>query len=670
MSVPRLELSAAQLLARLMQFVRTSLDFKTVPIHCWTDSTITLAWLNRPSSHWKTFVANRVAEIHTLLPDAAWRHVTSQDNPADSASRSISPADLDSNILWWSGPAWLTGTSVQWPSVGSQLDPESLLEERASSSVHTTAIIEPWDLSQRYSSWKRLLRITAYVYRFVENIRSRLQVRMASVQGVTRSQLISPTEIENAEHFWLRSIQAEMFPSEKEHLSNNVPVPKSSPLLPLNPFLDSQKVIRVGGRLRNANIPDSSRHPIILKDHPLVRMIIRDIHARAIHGGPQLTLALLREKFWILRARSLVRAVLYQCVTCTRERAQVPTELMGDLPSVRVTRATRAFQHTGVDYAGPVLVRTTRGRGHKAHKAYIAVLICMTTKAIHLELVSDYSTSAFLAAFQRFVSRRGFPASMYSDNGTTFQGADRELRTAAKSASAEPNFLSRIASEGTTWHFIPPSAPHFGGLWEAAVRSVKYHLKRCIGSYTLTFEELSTVLCRIEACLNSCPITSMSQNLDDYSILTPGHFLTGGPILAAPEPSVLEVAESRLSRWQLLQRITENFWKAWSNDYILTLQQRPKWRTVQRLAQVGRIVLLRNPFAPPCQWELGRITECHRGDDGLTRVVTIRTARSQYTRPIVKLCFLPIDINNEAEILSAMAGGANNETSENSSTSL
>ncbi|XP_011685516.1 PREDICTED: uncharacterized protein LOC105448561 [Wasmannia auropunctata] len=241
---------------------------------------------------------------------------------------------------------------------------------------------------------------------------------------------------------------------------------------------------------------------------------------------------------------------------------------MGDFPTVRVNRSARAFVHVGVDYAGPVLDRTAKGRGYKAQKAYIAVFICMTVKTIHLELVSDYSTDAFLAAFQRFASRRGFPTSLYSDNGTTFRGADRELRNAAKLASKDPNFLNALASQDVDWHFIPPSAPHFGGLWEAVVRSMKHHLKRCIGSHILTFEELSTVLCRIEACLNSRPIAPVSDSLDDYHVLTPGHFLIDGPPVAAPEPNTLELNEMRLSRWQLLQRISETFWKAWSNDYL------------------------------------------------------------------------------------------------------
>jgi len=191
---------------------------------------------------------------------------------------------------------------------------------------------------------------------------------------------------------------------------------------------------------------------------------------------------------------------------------------------------------------------------------------------------------------------------------------------------------------------------------------MKYHLKRCVGSHTLTFEELTTVTCRIEACLNSRPIAAVSDCLDDYNSLIPGHFLVGGPLLATPEPSLLEAKEERLSRWQLLQRITETFWKSWSHDYLLNLQQRPKWRVATQLAKVGQLVLLRNPLAPPCQWELGRIIACHPGDDGITRVVTVRTARSQYKRPIVKLCFLPSDINAATNQDSAKAGGKHTDS--------
>lgn len=217
------------------------------------------------------------------------------------------------------------------------------------------------------------------------------------------------------------------------------------------------------------------------------------------------------------------------------------------------------------------MVRTAPGRGHKSQKAYIALFIYMPTKAIHIELVSDYSTSAFIAAFQRFVARRGMPKSMYSDNGTTFQGADKELTESYYTAILNADFRNQLITDKISWNFIPSSAPHFGGLWEAGVKSIKYHLLRSIGSHRLTFEEMTTLLCRIEACLNSRPLSAISDCYDDYQPLTPSHFLTGSALTALPEPSILNLSENRLSRWQLLQHVAENLWKSWKNDYLHTL---------------------------------------------------------------------------------------------------
>lgn len=235
-------------------------------------------------------------------------------------------------------------------------------------------------------------------------------------------------------------------------LEKSTSVSRSNQLSSLSPYLNKDGIIRVRGRLDKSDLPEAAKHPIILKSHPLVTSIIFDIHLRNHHAGPQLTLALLRQEFWLLRARATVRSVLYQCVKCTREKAIVPDQLMGALPRYRVNAVSRAFVHTGVDYAGPIWVRLASGRGHKSHKAYIALFVCMTTKALHLELVSDYSASAFIAAYNRFVSRRGLPSAIYSDNGTTFQGADRELASSYRTAVTHPDFVNRIATERVSLH--------------------------------------------------------------------------------------------------------------------------------------------------------------------------------------------------------------------------
>ena len=270
-----------------------------------------------------------------------------------------------------------------------------------------------------------------------------------------------------------------------------------------------------------------------------------------------------RTQYWIIGARSETRTIVHRCIKCVRDRARMETQLMGDLPTPRVT-PSRPFTHTGIDYAGPYLVRSSSGRGIKSHKARISVFVCFAVKAIHLELVHDYSTASFLAAFRRFVARRGIPTDVYSDNGTNFRGADKELSQAFQNLQGDPNLTSFLASDGTTWHFIPPIAPHFGGLWEAGVKSVKLHLRKLLSNSTPTVEEFETLLCQIESCLNSRPLMPANDDPESCDALTPGHFLSGSALKIVPTESILDVRENLLTRWQFYQRILEHFWRSWS----------------------------------------------------------------------------------------------------------
>lgn len=314
---------------------------------------------------------------------------------------------------------------------------------------------------------------------------------------------------------------------------------------------------------------------------------------------------------------------------------------MGNLPRERVTPA-RPFLRTGVDYAGPIHIRTAKGRGHRTHKGFIAIFVCLSTKAAHLEAVSDYTTEAFLAAFRRFTSRRGLCQEVSSDCGTNFVGANKELQALFRASTPDGRRIARAAaSDGIRWKFNPPAAPHFGGLWEAAVKSTKHHLRRVIGEATLTFEEMTTLLTQVEACLNSRPLQALTDDPDDITALTPGHFLIGSPLLAIPEPSLSDRADNALSRWKLLQKMRDHYWERWSREYLQTLACRPKWQRNEAGPKVGDLCLLRTETSPPTRWPLARITSLHPGDDGVTRVVTVRTASSELVRPLVKLVLLP-----------------------------
>ncbi|XP_076301647.1 uncharacterized protein LOC143219631 [Lasioglossum baleicum] len=637
-SVPRLELSAAVLLAHLIEFVRPSLGSRSVSCYCWTDSSIVLAWLRDHPSRWKTFVAHRVHDIQCRVPDSEWRHVPTSCNPADCASRGLFGQELRDHPLWWTGPQWLRWPQHCWPS-----DPPAPtdvpLSEARSAAVHTCSQTSSWTLASRFSSWAKLIRITAYLFKFIHALHAR---KNTSSPISSNGRTVSVDECSEARIFWIKSIQREQFPTELEALTHGRSLSTKSSIMSLNPFIDSDGILRVGGRLHKAPIPIAQKHPILLASHSLVDLIISQAHLQTLHGGVQLTLSTLRREFWILSARSLVKRVIHRCVVCVRERAKVPEQLMGSLPAARVNSPLQCFSHCGVDYAGPVQVRASAGRGIKTRKAYIALFICLASRAIHLELVGDYSTPAFLNAFDRFCSRRGLPSDMYSDNGTTFAGANNELARAYRAALRDPNFQNKSAHDKISWHFIPPVAPHFGGLWEAGVRSVKHHLRRVLGDRMLSFEEFTTLLCRIEACLNSRPIAPLSDALDDCEPLTPGHFLIGTALTTSPEPSVLHLNENRLSRWQLVRHKIERFWRLWQSDYVNTLQQRSRWRQTRTPLELGQLVLIRHPTAPPCKWKLGRVTRLHPGSDGLTRVVTVRTAHSEFQRPIVQLCALPV----------------------------
>ena len=229
------------------------------------------------------------------------------------------------------------------------------------------------------------------------------------------------------------------------------------------------------------------------------------------------------------------------------------------------------FPTTGIDYAGPFTLKRRHTRNPVLVKSYIAVFVCFTTKAVHLELVSDLTTEAFLAALKRFESRRGLPLNIHSDNGTNFIGAKNDLSALYRFLASEPTTAainSYLLSHRVNWHCIPERAPHFGGLWEAAVKSTKHHLRRVVGLQLLDFEEFTTILTQIEACLNSRPLcATTSHSQDGILVLTPWHFLIGRPLHSYPETTITE-QPSLFKRWTLCQAVVHHFWRRWSAEYL------------------------------------------------------------------------------------------------------
>lgn len=363
-------------------------------------------------------------------------------------------------------------------------------------------------------------------------------------------------------------------------------------------------------------------------------------------------IAYLRRLFWMNRMRQIVKSTVHKCTNCVRFDQTQNEQLMGDLPASRVTQSP-CFSRTGVDFAGPFNIRRQKGRPPATDrcskeptcstiKAWIAIFVCLTTRAVHIEVMIGLTIEEFLDTFERFTMRKGQCNELFSDNGTTFVGTDKELaRVLHNWAMALPEH--NLSKFGTKWTFITPAAPHKGGIWEAAVKMMKRHLKRTVGVKILTKDELQQVAIVIEGCLNSRPLWAQSDDPADPMPLTPAHFILAKPILPQPiAEDVADRAENRLTIWGQRQKLHQQIWQRWQDEYLNDMQTRNKWYRINENLKVGDMVIIRKENTPPAMWVIGRVirvlTNTH---DGLVRAAVIKTPTGQLERPINKLIFLP-----------------------------
>ncbi|XP_055527713.1 uncharacterized protein LOC129720280 [Wyeomyia smithii] len=647
-TIPRKELLAARLLTRLNSKVKEALEMNFTSTILWSDSQVVLAWLRKPLDSLQVFVRHRVAEI-TSHKHIVWKYVRTDQNPADSVSRGQAAKELAENDLWWNGPHFLRTVDYQEEKPITLTDVE-IPELRVQLAALPVMNYEEFPLLTKNSSFRKTQRILAYVLRFISNTRKKKEDRLLSAY-------LTLPELRTALHFIVGAVQHQEFSKEIEcirsgefnHRLNN-----------LKPFLHND-LLRVGGRLSHSDLPFEVKHQLILPDKsPIVRGLIADIHRENLHTGCSSVQYLLRQQFWLINARSTIRKVLRGCVTCFRMKPTTIDQQMGDLPSYRVTSAP-AFERVGLDFAGPIYVKQP-GRKATSIKGYICVFVCMVTKAMHLEAVEDLSADSFLASFQRFVSRRGFPKEVFSDNGTNFIGARsalRDLYLLFKEEATQNKIFEYCQAKQIDWRTIPPNAPHFGGLWEAGVKSVKTVLKKVYQSTSLTLFGLSTLLCQIEAILNSRPLYSLSSDPTEPEVLTPGHFIINRPLLAIPEPSLMHLPTNRLSHWQRIQQLREHFWKRRSKEYVTELQVSGKWTNKRNNIRPGMIVVLKEDNLPPQCWRLGRVVKVYPGADDLVRVVDVQTKTGTFQRPIHKLAPLPIADNESSSAISTSCLGEN-----------
>lgn len=637
-SLPRLELCGTLLLAHLIHKLIDVLFIDIQNIYCWSDSTIALNWIKTEPCKLKTYVANRVSEIQQLIPNVIWRHIPTDCNPADVISRGMTANNLIHCDLWWNGPPWLKTNETSWPEL-YKISPEdeSIInnEHKRDIQMLLATITTKNQFLEKYSSFFKLQRITAYILRFINICRK---------QASHNSTQITYEEMQAATQKIIFLVQQQHFQREFHDLTTKNAVSKDSKLRSLNPYLDDTGLIRVGGRIHYSKVNQNQKHPIVLpQHHHVTSLIIKETHESRLHCGAQALLCYVRLKYWPLGGKTLCKKLTRQCIKCFKAKPIPGEHIMGNLPTSRTT-LTRPFATTGVDYCGPFNLKEFSGRGRpKIYKVYLSIFVCFAIKAVHIEIVRDLTSEAFIAAVRRFTSRRGLPSDIYSDNGTNFTKTNKDLKDLYTFLNNnQSDITSDLTKQSIKWHFIPPRSPHIGGLWEAAVKSTKTHLKRILNQQLLTYEHFNTLIIQIESCLNSRPLTPLTDDPNDFDTLTPAHFLIGTSLLSPLETSHSNDNENILSKWQHIQKMRQAFWKRWSLEYLHTLQQRSKWKDHQNNINVGTLVLLIEDNIPPQRWVIGRIVQVFPGDDSVVRVVLVKTKAGLFKRSIKRVCPLPV----------------------------
>lgn len=624
LSMPRLELSAALSGAQLAHLLQGELTLPIESTFLWSDSTTVLLWMNSDSCSYKVFVGTRIAEIQELTPQCTWGYVDSATNPADDLTRGKSLLDLSPPNRWHDGPPFLQQPPTQWPQrpTGEEADNKEELRKSVFCGLIQTTAAPAYPEPSQFSSFQTLLEATARVIHGAADPSS------------------SPTadDFREAERIILQQAQEHSFKQEITCLKAGKPVPPTSRLICLAPELDStSQLIRVGGRLRQADQLDAdSVHPIVLdpKD-PATKLLIQDVDEKLCHPGSERVFSELRRKYWVLRGRQAIRQYQHGCFECQQRRAKVKTPKMADLPSTRLRLHKPAFYSSGVDCFGPYAVKV----GRRTEKRWGIIYKCLTTRAVYLDLLGHIDTDAFLMSLRRFIARRGQPFEIISDQGTNFKGGERELREAFSLLA--PDLQAKLAKQQIRFQFNPPNAPHFGGVWEREIRTLKNALHVTLGAQSVSEEVLRTVLVEIEGILNSKPLGYTSADISDPDPIIPNILLMGRPDPSLPQVVYADTELLGRRQWRHSQVLADQFWARFTKDYLPSLQSRQKWQRDTPNLAVDSTVMIVDPQLPRALWPVGKVERVYPGSDGRIRVADVRTKDRTYTQPVARLVELP-----------------------------
>ncbi|XP_055590151.1 uncharacterized protein LOC129742294 [Uranotaenia lowii] len=656
-SIPRKELQAAVLGANMFANICTDHTKPISETYIWTDSTTVLSWIRADHRQYKQYVAARIGSILSLTEPHIWHWVPTKDNIADCLTKWGKETVPDSDGKWFNGPSFLYRDLEYWPK--QKPIPNTTDELKTIHLLHHISVPNSLVDASRISKWPILVRTMATVLRFLSNCRRRVKgLPIEAVQATEKikalvkkcipsiNQPLRQPEYREAEMILWRIVQADCFPEEVQVLLSNRSKPiteqksieKTSVIYRSTPFANEFGVIRVEGRTANAqHATFDVRFPIILdKNHVITQRLIDFYHQTFGHGNRETVFNELRQRFEIAKLRPAINKTAKNCQRCRIRKCVPKVPRMAPLPEERVTPYVRPFKYTGLDYLGPVEVTV----GRRKEKRYVAVFTCLVVRAVHLELAYSLSSDSCIMAIRRFVRKRGSPHEIFSDNGTNFVGANRELKKQLNEIHLA--CADTFTNAHTNWLFNPPAAPHMGGVWERLVRSVKVSMEALDDGRKLNDEILLTVLAETEALINSRPLTYMPQGISEPEALTPNHFLMA---ISSTDPdaaqgNMVSLGEALRSSYLRSQYLAGTVWDRWLKEYFPSLNKRPKWFEETNPVKVGDLVYLAEGGRR--SWIRGRIVELLPNKDGRIRRVVVQTASGLLKRAVANLTVMEV----------------------------
>lgn len=623
-TIPRLELQAAVLSATLCDFVKQQLHNLNVDrTYFYTDSQVVMGYINNDARRFLIYVSNRVQKIRNLTDPKDWHFVPTKQNPADHASRGLTVEQL-ADSLWINGPTFLTSEPLKLPEQPQYLTLQELAiktnEVKAEAKTCLkTACATDIDIIGRldnFSRWNRIVNLITVLEQF-----KRKRGKAAIIDQVSARH--------KAGHTVLRLLQQKHFPKEMADLQSSKTVNRKSTISKLNPQLDPDGLLRVGGRLGNSKYLEyEEKHPIILpKRAHITTLIIRHFHHKSAHQGRRSTLGQLRlNGFWIVGANSAVSTAIKDCVTCRELRGKLEEQQMASLPAKR-SEESPPFTYVGCDIFGPFIVKERRSE----LKRYGAIFTCMASKAIHIELVDDMTTDGFINALRCVIAIRGHIRQLHTDRGTNFIGAANELHKLFHPKLGDSKITSFAAKNEIEFVTNVPYASHMGGIWERQIRSIRTVLSGLLKTHSnrLDTSSLRTLLYEVMTIINCRPLTTTDEGVP----LHPNMLLTMKSQVIPPPPGAFEEADAYArKRWIKVQGIAGEFWERWRREYIQTLQTRQKWKTVNPGLKVNDVVLIKDDNKHRNEWKTARVSELLPSSDNLVRKVRLVNSSSNLSK--------------------------------------